>query len=235
MKKKETEEKLIENDKTIEDLEKEHKRDTRQKIILIIIIIILLLLFWFMCRRLGKIGFGDANSSTVIDGNIQNMVGNNTNIHVGNVIDVIEILDGDIDDLKSVKLDIFKNELFDGEKIIAPGSYGKYNFYVKNLTGQNITYDISFSDSMTNPVNMKYKIKIDNIYIRGSKDKFVTIDDINIDDVIVVKDSINMFTIEWYWEHNDVMDTYIGTRKEEQTYTLNVNVNSSLYTKEEND
>ena len=235
--KKET--KDVKND--IDELEKKHRRDNIHKIILIIIIIILLLLHWFLCGRLGKIGFGDTNTSTTItDGNNVNLDTDNLNVPDKNitgpgVIDVIELVDGDINNIKGTELNIFKNELFDGEKIIAPGSNGKYTFLVKNLTGENLTYDIDFSDSMTNPINMKYTLKIDNIYIRGNKDSYVMVDDLQVDDVIVVKDSVNAFTLEWYWEHNDAMDTYVGTRKEEQSYTLDITIDSELYGKEVNE
>lgn len=235
--KKET--KDVKND--IDELEKKHRRDNMHKIILIIIIIILLLLHWFLCGRLGKIGFGDTNTSTTItDGNNVNLDTDNSNVPDKNitgpgVIDVIELVDGDINNIKGTELNIFKNELFDGEKIIAPGSNGKYTFLVKNLTGENLTYDIDFSDSMTNPINMKYTLKIDNIYIRGNKDSYVMVDDLQVDDVIVVKDSVNAFTLEWYWEHNDAMDTYVGTRKEEQSYTLDITIDSELYGKEVNE
>lgn len=235
--KKET--KDVKND--IDELEKKHRRDNIHKIILIIIIIILLLLHWFLCGRLGKIGFGDTNTSTTItDGNNVNLDTDNSNVPDKNItgpgaIDVIELVDGDINNIKGTELNIFKNELFDGEKIIAPGSNGKYTFLVKNLTGENLTYDIDFSDSMTNPINMKYTLKIDNIYIRGNKDSYVMVDDLQVDDVIVVKDSVNAFTLEWYWEHNDAMDTYVGTRKEEQSYTLDITIDSELYGKEVNE
>ena len=234
--KKET--KDVKND--IDELEKKHRRDNMHKIILIIIII-LLLLHWFLCGRLGKIGFGDTNTSTIItDGNNVNLDTDNSNVPDKNitgpgVIDVIELVDGDINNIKGTELNIFKNELFDGEKIIAPGSNGKYTFLVKNLTGENLTYDIDFSDSMTNPINMKYTLKIDNIYIRGNKESYVMVDDLQVDDVIVVKDSVNAFTLEWYWEHNDAMDTYVGTRKEEQSYTLDITIDSELYGKEVNE
>ena len=183
-----------------------------------------------MCDRLGKIGFGDVDTSVVIDGNNINIDGT-----VGNVIDVVELLNGDINNSKGATLDIFKNEKFNNEKIIAPGSYGKYTFYVKNLTGQNITYDIKFLDTMTNPINMKYKLKVDNIYIKGNEDEFVSVSNLDIENIIVVEDSVNMFTLEWYWENNDVMDTYVGTRKEEQTYTLDVKIDSSLYIENKNE
>ena len=47
-------------------------------------------------------------------------------------------------------------------------------------------------------VNMKYKLKMDNIYIKGNADNYVTLDELNLNDIVVLKDSINIFTLEWY-------------------------------------
>ena len=145
------------------------------------------------------------------------------------IIDVIEIKNGDINSIKDENLDIFINEKFNGEKIIAPGSYGTYTFYVKNLTGKNITYDITFLDEMTNPINMKYKLKIDNIYVRGNDTQFVDISALDLKEIIVVEDSVNMFTLEWYWADSDIQDTYVGSQEEEQSYMLDIKIGATMY------
>jgi flagellar basal body-associated protein FliL len=56
-------ESLEENQKIIEELQKQNKKDRRIKIILIIIII-LLLLFWLVAYRVGKIGYNYMETST---------------------------------------------------------------------------------------------------------------------------------------------------------------------------
>lgn len=223
-----------EDKKTIEDYEKKEKKDRRDKIILIIIIIILLLLH-FLCCKIGKIGYKDGiSTSTTPDGsnnseNSNEITNNIDSEYKDAIIDVIEVANGDIKNIKGAELDIFKNEKFGGRKIIAPGSKGIYKFCVKNVTDNNITYDISFFDKMTNPINMKYKLKIDNIYIRGNQEKYVNIKNLNVDDVIVVKDSINVFTLEWYWEDSDKADTFVGSQKENQYYTLDLNIAAEVY------
>ena len=58
---------------------------------------------------------------------------------------------------------------------------------------------------------MKYRLKIDNVYIRGNTEDFIDIDNLDISDIIVLKDSINIFTLEWYWENNGEIDTMIGS------------------------
>ncbi len=63
-------------------------------------------------------------------------------------------------------------------------------------------------------VNMKYKLKMDNIYIKGNADNYVTLDELNLNDIVVLKDSINIFTLEWYWEDDDELDTCVGGKPE---------------------
>lgn len=63
-------------------------------------------------------------------------------------------------------------------------------------------------------VNMKYKLKMDNIYIKGNADNYVTLDELNLNDIVVLKDSINIFTLEWYWKDDDELDTYVGGKPE---------------------
>ena len=84
---------------------------------------------------------------------------------------------------------------------------------------------------MEHHINMKYKLKIDNIYIVGDKDTYMGIDELSIADIIVLKDSINVFTLEWYWEDDDIKDTVVGSQKENQYYTLNLGIHAKEYIK----
>lgn len=197
----------INKDELIEQYERIQKRDKTQKIILLIIIIILLL-FWGLGYRLGKIGYQEVSTTPTGNDNIK----------------LIKVTDEDIEITKNTELNIFENVKFDGKKIIAPNSQGEYTFCIKNIAEKNITYDIDFADQMTLPVNMKYKLKIDNIYIAGNQDTYIGINELDIQDIIVLKDSINVFTLEWYWEDNDVNDTIVGSQKDNQYYTLNLGI-----------
>lgn len=197
----------INKDELIEQYEKIQKRDRIQKIILLIIIIIFLLLWGLGCR-LGKIGYQEVSTTPTGNDNIR----------------LIKVTDDDVEITKNTELNIFENAKFDGEKIIAPKSKEEYIFCIKNIADKNITYDIDFKDQMNLPVNMKYKLKIDNIYIRGNEDTYIDIDNLNVQDIIVLKDSINVFTLEWYWEDDDQNDTIVGSQKENQYYTLNLKI-----------
>ena len=86
---------------------------------------------------------------------------------------------------------------------------------------------------MNKYVNMKYKLKIDNIYVRGSKDEYISIEDLDLNDVILPKDSTNIYELEWYWESDDEKDAIVAA-SEEEYYSLNLYVFSQAYKKGEN-
>ena len=195
-----------------EDLEKNYKKETRKNriiIVILIITIILLLLFFALGCKVGKIGFGYKPTSTEPSIDSSNM---------------ILIKESGMKEVIDNKLNIFKNEKFDGQSIIAPKSYGKYQFYVSNISNQHVKYTMKFSDEMKKFVNMKYKLKIDNVYIRGDLENYTTIDNLELDEIVVLKDSTNIFTLEWYWEDDDSLDTGVGSEKDTQYYKLNLQI-----------
>ena len=195
-----------------EDLDKNYKKETRKNriiIVILIITIILLLLFFVLGCKVGKIGFGYKPTSTEPSINSSNM---------------ILIKESDMKEVIDNKLNIFKNEKFDGQSIIAPKSYGKYQFYVSNISNKHVKYTMKFSDEMKKFVNMKYKLKIDNVYIRGDLENYTTIDNLELDEIVVLKDSTNIFTLEWYWEDDDSLDTGVGSEKDTQYYKLNLQI-----------
>jgi len=192
-------------EKTIDELEYDNRKRKRQIIVLIIIIIILLLLLWGLGYKIGKIGCNTVPTP-----------GEPT-------LKIIRVSDNKVELDEKTELDIFANEKYNYENKIAPRSKGSYKFFVKNVSANNLSYNIKFSDFMTNPVNMKYKLKIDNVYIRGNASTYVDLSELNVDEITVQKDSNNVFTLEWYWEDDDKNDTQTG-RLENQYYILNLEV-----------
>lgn len=185
----------------------EISRENLKKIIyvlLVIIMVLLILLVW----KIGRIGI----NATTTSGSIST--------------DGIIVSENDVEIGKNTRLNIFNNQKFNCEKIIAPHSKGSYKFYIKNNSNDNIVYNIKFSDDMKKFVNMKYKLKMDNIYIRGNEDNYVTIDGLDVNNVNVMKDSVNIFTLEWYWEDSDKLDTEVGISDEEY-YTINLAIDAT--------
>ena len=78
---------------------------------------------------------------------------------------------------------------------------------------------------------MKYKIKIDNVYIRGNEENYIDIEDLNVKDIISLKDTINVFSLEWYWQDDDEKDTIVGSIVSNEYYTLNLKIQVEEYKK----
>ena len=198
----------------LEETKTENKKN-RRVLVIIILLLLLLLIFW-LGYRVGKIGYQE---TAVSDSNYE-------------IVGAILLTEQDMKEVKNNQLNIFNNEKFNGKKIIAPHSKGTYQFYIKNISKSDVKYDIKFTDEMKHFVNMKYKLKMDNIYIKGNADNYVTLDELNLNDIVVLKDSINIFTLEWYWEDDDELDTYVGGKPEENRYyKLNLEINSEEYKK----
>ena len=195
-------------DEQIEEIyNQKRKIKISRTMILIIILIILLLLF--TCIRVASIGFNSVEAWEV---------------------DNIELTAENLQITNNTKLNIFSE--LNGDNKIAPMSKGTYRFSVKNNSNYDMIYDIKFEDDMTNYINMKYRIKIDNIYIKGNDNKYVSLDELNLENIIVPKHSINVYTLEWCWENDDENDTKIGTMKEDQYYYFKMEIFSNIYDKQ---
>ena len=213
--------------KDVEELEKQRNRARKLNIILIIIII--LLLFWYilLTYRIGKIGNKYKDTSSEPEEIIQEDKQDSEESKVPEIL----ITQDDIEVTKDTQLNIFNNTEFNNKKIIAPHSKGTYNFLIQNNTNSDVIYNIKFNNEMQNFVNMKYKLKLDNIYVKGNKSEYITLDQMNLDDIVVLKNSTNIYTLEWYWDDNDELDTHVGSQEEDNYYTINLDIESAAYRK----
>ena len=189
----------------------EKKKDNK-KAIMCIIILILLLMFW-LGYRIGKLGYKETTISP------------NNNFEYNSII----LLENDMQKIKNNQLNIFKNKDFNNEKIIAPHSKGTYKFYVQNKTNTDVIYNIKFSNEMQNFINMKYRLKLDNIYIKGNSENYVSLDELELSNIIILKDSTNFYTLEWYWDDNDKLDTFVGSQEEDNHYEINLYIETDQY------
>ena len=94
--------------------EKENNKK-RRALIIIILLLLLLLIFW-LGYRIGKIGYQE----TVVSDSNYGIVG------------AILLTEQDMKEVKNNQLNIFNNEKFGGQKIIAPHSTGTYQFYIED-------------------------------------------------------------------------------------------------------
>ena len=193
---------------TIEDYVKKQKKDKNDKTLLIIIIVILMLMLILLGYRVGKIGLLPSDN-----------------------VKLIKVEDNEGLITEETELNIFNNTLFGGQKKIAPKSKGSYKFCVKNITRKDITYKIEFSDEMKNPINVKYRLKLNNVYVRGNENEYVGIKDLNVEGIIAIQDSNNIFTLDWYWEDDNPNDTLVGSQEDDEYYKLNLKIEAEEYVK----
>lgn len=194
--------------KTVKQTEKE-KNKKRNYIILLLLLLLILFSYW-VGYRIGRIGYIDEETNPVFQEYVKSIL----------------VTDETIEIVQNEELNIFKNEKFNNEAIIAPKSKGTYKFYIENIADENVSYDIIFTDEMSNKINMKYRLKLDNVYIRGNENEYVDIEKLSVDDITVLKNSVNIFILEWYWEDDDKNDTYVGSIKNDEYYKLNLKINA---------
>ena len=144
--------------------------------------------------------------------------------------EIIEIKVDGLNMTEDTQLNLFKNNKFNGEKMIAPRSSGTFDFTIKNTTQSSVKYNIDFNKETKYPINMKYKLKMNNLYVRGNENNYVNVEELSLNDLIISKGSENKFSIEWYWEDDDVNDTFIGIQEIDRYYKLNLSIYAEQYT-----
>ena len=117
----------------------------------------------------------------------------------------------------SSDLKIFEKTQYTMDGRIAPESSNTYEFKVKNGTGYNLKYNISFVESNPHNINMKYKLKKNDEYII---DHYVTTSELNVPEMLLNSKINDTYYLEWKWISSD-NDTEIGK-------TGNVNYNLKI-------
>ena len=187
------------------------KRNKKVKFMIVATIIIIFTLSLCICFVLGKFGEED----------------------IPNLKEIL-VQEEDLEIEKETELSLFENEKYNWRKIIFPSSKGVYKFSVKNISKNDIIYKIKFWEAMNAHINMKYKLKLDNVYIKGNENEYVSLDELNQEDIILKKDSVNVFTLEWCWI-DDVKDNIQFVNKDQrQYYTFHLRVVASPYVKRPN-
>lgn len=187
-------------------MDKEEKR-----IILILILLLLIILIALIISNIiGKVGYVNSDNSEQLD--------------------LIEVTQNDIGWDMLEELNIFKNKKFDNKNIIAPRSSGTYSFLVNNVTDKNLIYDVQLREINDYNINMKYRLKLENVYVAGNKEEWVNVEDVNLENIIVTAGSTNFYTLEWCWVDDDTQDTKIGSLNYAD-YTLRIKVGAQIYDK----
>lgn len=112
-------------------------------------------------------------------------------------------------------------KMFDVD-FLAPGASGSYDFIINNNTGENVEYNIEFSERNASNANLMYKLKRNNEYIAGNDLEWKYYSDLNINNKVLNSTKNDSYTIEWKWVDSD-HDTAAG-RYNNATYGLSISV-----------
>ena len=117
------------------------------------------------------------------------------------------------------EINVFDTTFDDTNVRIAPESTGSYEFSVQNKTNYKLKYDITFSENNEYHINMKYKLKKNDVYIISN---YVSIDQLIATGLYLNKEETDSYVLEWKWVSSD-NDTEIGSNPASK-YGLTINI-----------
>ncbi len=82
---------------------------------------------------------------------------------------------------------------------IAPGLTNVYEFAVKNNNGYSINYELEMTERNDDYINMQFKLKLNGNYIAGSKDRWVTFEELKSQTKKLKAYKQDNYTLEWKW------------------------------------
>lgn len=115
-------------------------------------------------------------------------------------------------------IQVFENGVYNESKI-HPGMEGDYKFRLENHNPNRLEYDLTFADENDYEIVMGYRLRMDNVYVCGDEDTYLSLDELNLEEVIIAADSSVIYTLEWKWIDGET-DTVAGMN--EATYTLHI-------------
>lgn len=181
-------------------------------------------------------GSGDGNAPgtkpVIVDGEGDTVVQSDDGDKIlptenGKVDDVLEggtLSVNDSDKTWSTNTEI---RIFDVSQI-APGDGSTYEFIVNNNTEGNVKYNITFAENNVANVNMLYKLKRNDEYISGDETTWVKYNELNLNDRILNKNTMDTYNIEWKWidaENDTAAGRMIGAK-----YRLDIKVDAASTT-----
>ncbi len=140
------------------------------------------------------------NNETTGDGNSDNDMREN-----------IIVYDGNTKYSNNTELKIFtQTAYYVVEDKIAPTSENTYQFVIRNNNNFNIKYDLETEETNKQNINMKYRLKRNEIYVLGNDDEYVTIDKLKQYDIELGRNTYDVYSLDWKWFEGE-NDTKVGT------------------------
>ncbi|OUQ16553.1 hypothetical protein [Lachnoclostridium sp. An138] len=129
---------------------------------------------------------------------------------------------------KEMALNLFSNSDFGGQKLIAPGSSGSYQFTVCNSAGFPMEYKIETKGTNQREIPLYIRLhEKDGQYLIGSETEWADLRE-NVTAVReLAQDAKHTYILEWKWEtRSDADDTAIGI--DARSY-VDCTINLSVY------
>lgn len=93
-------------------------------------------------------------------------------------------------------------------ELIAPGMSGEYRFTIRNGSPVDVTGVFLFEEDNKAGIDMRFRLRQNGELI--SSEEFVPLDELELSSAYLSSDSTSAFVLEWYWSHNDPVDTWVG-------------------------
>ncbi len=125
------------------------------------------------------------------------------------------------------ELHIFENAAFQYTNKIAPGVSNSYDFQVHNTASRAIRYIIAFDENTEYPINLRYRLKLDDSYVVGDDDTWVSASELSSAMTYLMGNRTDGYTLDWEWPYEDGVDATDTEAGEKMTseYSLGIKIN----------
>lgn len=124
------------------------------------------------------------------------------------------------------RLNVFANQKYNGQPIIAPSSSGEYAFTIQNTARFPLQYTLQITDENEAGVPMEYRLKQGEKYLAGGESEWADVSTLSAVAGELPHESEAVYTLEWRWNgDNDAVDTSIGIAAQDGAkYLLNFRI-----------
>ena len=122
----------------------------------------------------------------------------------------IEVLDKQTEYSHNAALNIFTNSTYYVvDDKIAPATENSYQFVIRNHNDFNIKYSLELNEENKYKVNMKYRLKLNGVYVAGNNDEWLTYNELNQYNIALSANNYDVYTLDWKWVESE-NDTEVG-------------------------
>ncbi len=142
--------------------------------------------------------------------------------------DGIEVFDKQTEYSQNTPLRIFTNTAYYVvDDKIAPTSENSYQFVIRNNNEFNIKYNLELFENNKYNVNMKYRLKLNGVYVAGNNDDWLTYEELKQEGIVLSANTYDVYTLDWKW-FEGINDTEVGTNINSD-YKLELKITASGY------